>query len=200
MQRKPNMSPTEFAEWFWSKLNTAGSCWEWTGCRNGDGYGEILRDRRPQKAHRIAWELTHGPIPGGSHVLHRCDNPPCCNQEHLWLGTPLDNARDKERKGRGNHAKGDAHGSKLHPERVARGDRNGRRLYPEVWNGRGWPVFRGEAHGRAILTEADIPNILAAVAGGESPGSIAARYGVSRGAIDGIRRGRTWRHITCATK
>lgn len=51
-------------------------------------------------AHCLVWEYTYGPVPDGLHVLHRCDNPPCCNPEHLFLGTPLDNMRDKVAKGR----------------------------------------------------------------------------------------------------
>jgi hypothetical protein len=52
------------------------------------------------KAHRVAWTLANGPIPAGMHVLHTCDNPPCCNPGHLWLGTQADNMADMARKGR----------------------------------------------------------------------------------------------------
>jgi HNH endonuclease len=53
-----------------------------------------------QYAHRLVWEYTYGPIPEGFQVLHHCDNPPCCNPEHLFLGTSLDNNRDRDAKGR----------------------------------------------------------------------------------------------------
>jgi hypothetical protein len=58
------------------------------------------------KAHRIAWELVHGPIPAGLYILHHCDNPACCNAfdtaHHLFLGTKTDNNRDMVAKGRAN--------------------------------------------------------------------------------------------------
>lgn len=58
------------------------------------------RYRTPQKAHRVAWELTHGAIADGLFVLHKCDVPLCCNPQHLFLGTQLDNLRDASAKGR----------------------------------------------------------------------------------------------------
>jgi hypothetical protein len=61
-------------------------------------------------AHRVAWIATNGPIPPGAIVCHACDNPPCCNPGHLWLGRDADNNADKEAKGRGNHPRGSSHG------------------------------------------------------------------------------------------
>ena len=85
-----------------SRLTETG-CWEWIGARTTAGYGEINRKRRVRYVHRIAWELHHGPIPAGKWVLHRCDNPPCWNPDHLFLGTDQDNTDDKIRKGRMRH-------------------------------------------------------------------------------------------------
>jgi len=87
------------AERLWSKVTKTETCWTWTGARNRKGYGEIGAKGRVQKAHRIAWELTYGPIPEGLDVLHHCDNPPCCRPDHLFLGTDADNMADMMAKG-----------------------------------------------------------------------------------------------------
>jgi hypothetical protein len=78
----------------------ATPCVETTWWRNHNGYGKAMRQRRSYLAHRYAWEQTNGPIPAGLNVLHRCDNPPCINLDHLFLGTVHDNNADRDAKGR----------------------------------------------------------------------------------------------------
>lgn len=93
---------------FWAKVDKRGAdeCWEWTGSRTRN-YGQLAseRSRPPYKAHRLSWVIHRGPIPAGLHVCHSCDNPPCVNPAHLWLGTDDDNHKDMIRKGRRDYSK-----------------------------------------------------------------------------------------------
>lgn len=91
--------PTD-EERFWEKLERADGCWTWPYGGHPFGYGSTTFRGHRKLTHRLAWELTHGAVPPGLYVCHKCDNPPCCRPEHLFLGTPLDNARDRTRKGR----------------------------------------------------------------------------------------------------
>lgn len=117
-QRVAQCGSADPVEAFWLKVdkNGAGGCWLYTGFRKWDGYGWLARwtpeRRRWLTAHRYAWILTHGEPAKGMHILHKCDNPPCCNPDHLFLGTHQDNMKDKVAKGRSlGHAR-------LYPERI----------------------------------------------------------------------------------
>lgn len=75
-------------------------CLEWQGAHNQRGYGLLLHEGKRWVASRLVWACTNGPIPEGLFVCHSCDNPPCCNPAHLFLGTAKDNVRDMMAKGR----------------------------------------------------------------------------------------------------
>ena len=105
------------AERFWAKVakRDIDECWEWQASVDTRGYGNFGVPRNDgtgryimQRAHRIAWELTHGPLAGpGQHLCHTCDNRKCVNPAHLFIGNPQINMQDCAAKGRFNGRKGE---------------------------------------------------------------------------------------------
>ena len=95
----------ELLKRFTSHVDKSGDCWLWQPGKDKDGYGKIKVAGKHLRAHRLSYELYVGPIPESVMVLHRCDVPGCVNPDHLWLGTALDNNRDRDQKGRNRYAK-----------------------------------------------------------------------------------------------
>lgn len=93
------------------KSMDSDGCWNWIASKYRDGYGRIQFQRKSVRAHRISWQIHHGPIPDGVQVLHRCDNPLCVRPDHLFLGTHDDNMADKVAKGRQFRPEGEANGA-----------------------------------------------------------------------------------------
>jgi hypothetical protein len=96
----------------WARLlhyiDRSGECWVWTASTSLSGYGRIsfvLPDGRRKllQAHRVMYELVHGPIPAEMVVRHSCDNPPCCRPDHLLLGSQAENVQDMVDRGRHGH-------------------------------------------------------------------------------------------------
>lgn len=113
--------PLTLEERFWSKVAKAGgdACWEWLGKIHDHGYGLFTVKQRHLRAHRVAWEMEHGPIPPGHIVRHRCDNRSCVRVDHLLLGTHGQNADDAISRKRLPRKLGEQVSSaKLNPEKV----------------------------------------------------------------------------------
>lgn len=185
----PKARPVE--ERFWEKVDKTVECWVWTASRSPDGYG-LFKARTYQghggamvRAHRFAWELTNGPVPDGFCVCHRCDNPSCCNPDHLFLGTVIDNNADRDAKGR--QSRGEARRA-LMRTCAARGDANGARKNPHL--------YRGEASARAKLREDDVREIRNLYVDGQlSQAAIAARFGLGPQAVGKILLRKRWAHV-----
>lgn len=88
---------------FWNRVDVKkpSECWKYRGCKDSHGYGWLTFCNRQIRASRLAWMISNKlDVPQGKVVLHKCDNPPCCNPAHLYLGTQKDNVRDMLVRGR----------------------------------------------------------------------------------------------------
>jgi hypothetical protein len=104
----PKFNPGLKPQDFWSLVVKTESCWIWVGQRNRDGYGQY-NNNGCHMAHRWAWSDSGGEPLGDRILMHKCDNPPCVNPDHLFPGTHQDNQQDKINKNR--QARGETSGS-----------------------------------------------------------------------------------------
>ncbi len=159
----------------WERVDRSGgddACWPYLRRCDKGGYGVMRRNYRHDRAHRIAYQLTHGPIPPGMCVCHTCDNPPCCNPMHLWLGTHAENVQDRMLKGR-----------------EARGDRSSYRLHPDSYS-------RGSARYNARLTEAKVVAMRARYTeAGVLLADLAAEFGCSIPTAHNVVARKSWKHV-----
>lgn len=157
---------------FWTKVRRGAgqSCWEWIGSRSDFGHGQVRKNRRIYRAHRLMWIATHGRIPDGMCVLHRCDNPPCVRLDHLFLGTKADNTRDMMAKGRARFGGGS--GESMATKLTAKLVQQIRSLHAKG----GGAVGRGHPNG---ITQSEL----------------ARRFGVSQPLIGAIVRREVWRSV-----
>jgi hypothetical protein len=162
-------------ERLWRLVDRSGGadqCWPFRGGRGSNGYGRLAKNGGGYVyTHRLAWTATHGAIAAGMGVLHRCDNPPCCNPAHLFLGTQAENSRDMNAKGRG------AWQRPGHVQKAAS-------FTP-----------RGIFHHATKLTATDVPVIRARAAAGEPLGRLAREYGVHRVTLRDVVRRVSWKHV-----
>jgi hypothetical protein len=159
----------------WAKIDTRGDdeCWPWLAGTNGDGYGQIRSDAPESRhvlAHRVVYELAHGPLADGVLVRHTCDFGLCCNPKHLVIGDKASNADDAVLRGR--HARA--------------GGRH-RKCSSVV----GTPVSASRA--QAVLTADEVVSIREQRAQGATLQSIADLFGVTKSNIHYITTGKTWR-------
>lgn len=178
---------------FWKKVaitSNPSRCWEWTAGKTFGGYGQFQINQSPFKSHRIAYSLAHGAIPAERpFICHTCDNPACCNPNHLFAGTAEDNMQDMLKKGRSNFPTGDRHGSRTKPGSLPKGDDHYLRKDPTR-------VLKGSKMKHSILTESSVRDIRKRYeAGGITQRKLAEEFNVHFVTICNVVKRKNWKHV-----
>lgn len=204
MKRAHGLSPIERIER--ARTITPGGCWE-TPFIPSKAYPSLKTERRHVLVHRIAYEHYIGAIAPGLCVCHRCDNPRCHNPDHLFLGTYKDNVLDMVAKGRNGKRPPSPHTQavveRAHMRQVDIAEELGidQSAVSAILRKHGLArgrtttfgkVRKGEAHGRALVTEADVRAIRD---DNRTAKEIAQDYPISHQAIHAIKARRTWKHV-----
>lgn len=149
------------------QINAETGCHDWTGGLRRGGYGAFWDGQRSYQAHRLIYEAAHGVrLTRWQFVCHSCDNRLCVNLAHLWVGSPQDNTRDMDVKGR-------------------------RIITPKQRAVLANKDAKGDANNMARLSAADVDAILASA---EAGAALAKRFGVTRNHIYKIKNGVRWPH------
>lgn len=173
-------------------VQKGAGCWEWAGYRDDEGYGVFYSStaggarRNSMPAHRAAFFIAFGVLPGPIKVRHKCDNRPCVRPDHLVLGTQAENMRDMVERGRS--LRGDRHPSRRYPHRLARGAAHWTHRRPEL-------VARGPRTNRTPLTPESVLQIRVERAAGASLTALGKKFGVDRSTIHNVVARKTWGHV-----
>lgn len=109
-------------KYMWSRSVSNKKCREWTGPLDNTGYARFQYKKIRYLIHRASYEITHGPIPKGAYILHKCHNRKCIYAEHLYAGSHKENMIDMVKAGRS--CSGNDTWMRKYPERVKRGQDN----------------------------------------------------------------------------
>lgn len=202
----------------------AGGCWVWKGTRDDKGYPIGPRIAGTRLIHRIAYRLAHGPFPPRLMVCHKCDNPPCCNPDHLFLGTQSDNHADMIAKGRGafqnlefqallkerRGRQGVIAASAV--EHIRKQRQAGVRLdvlakqhgvsislisainVGKIYKSDHGPITRANVSYRKLSDE-EVRSVRDLVGRGIPQHEVATRFGVTQSNVSCIIKGKTWKHV-----
>jgi len=180
---EPIPQPTERQQRnFWKKVDKDGprmphmdtNCWDWTGCKNWKGYGQVNLGSKLTAPHRVSLVLSGGQFTAEKPLaLHKCDRRHCVRPDHIFSGSALENTRDMFQKGRANPPAGERNGLKKNPDRAPCGTRNA----------------------NAKLNDERVKAIRHRHHAGESALSISNELGLSHTTVWKIVKRKAWKHV-----